>query len=144
MEPHEKMKVEIQNLLLGKPEGGVKKSYARESLTFIVNEHTVQRRGEGSEENLSKTRVFYHFKITSPNPDPRSESILTFWNVDVRIFLFFVCTGSKIKVMLIPRIHDGIVTVDFSNPGDAQQFWYYSFISRLPRKVNPHYSVCSR
>lgn len=127
MEPLEKMRVVVQNILFENGRGMVVQSYAHESVTLIVNEHLMQ--------DLSETRAFYNFKFSFTNSDFASESISTFWNVQIKLFVYFAITGSKMKLIVVPEVNEGIVTVDFLNPVDAQLFWYYAFKDRRRRNV---------
>lgn len=138
MKPQEKMKVTIQHVSFEKARGRIVESHARRSLTLIVNEHMVQREGESSDENMWETRALYHFEIRSIRstiPNSVSESILTFWSMHIKFFMFFVCTGGKIKLLPMTEVNVGIVIVDFISPGDAQQFYHYALKNHRQRRV---------
>lgn len=131
------MKVDIRDLLFEKA-GVTEKSHAHESLTLTVNEHTVERDDESSDENSSdrhRIRIFYHFIIRPKNYDPNSEPIFTFWNMEIKWCAYLNTAVGKIKLIPMPEVYEGMIAVDFVNPGDTQLFWSYALEDRYRKKV---------
>lgn len=129
------MRVDIQRISFEET-GKVVESNAHESLTFIANESVVHKEPNSSDENRSYTRVYLQFKIVSTNSDSTSETIITFWGMEIKKLVYFACTGGKMKLILRPVDYQGVITVDFLNSADAQQFWHYVSDKRLRRSVS--------
>lgn len=132
----EKMKVALQNIVFEKA-GTIVKSHGHQSLTLVANEHWVTRERvrEDCETCQPELRVYYHFIIRSTNSDSGGGSTLAFWNMQIGSFVYFVHIGSRIKLTLMPEFNEGIITIDFLNPDNAELFWYYALKNRRRRRV---------
>lgn len=135
MEARERMKVNIRNVILENADGIIVKSYAHKLLTLITNEHTLKQEDENSDEKIWDARVLYRFEVRLTISDSKSESIIKFWSLHIKLFMFFVSTGSKMKILPLSRINEGIVILDFLNPGDAHRFYLYALRNHRQRKV---------
>lgn len=135
LEPVEKMKVDIQNIIF-EGDWSIVESKEHESLTLIANERLMQQTRDCPERNLLETRKLCQFEIKLTKSDSTSELIFTFWNVQIRNFVHFARSGSRIKLVLMSAFLEGVFTVNFLNPGDAQLFWGYASRHFLMRKVS--------
>lgn len=107
--------------------GMVAESNAQKSLTFIANEYLLNGwPAESSDENQSVTRVYLEFKIEATSSDTTSESILTFWSIDIKKFVYFARIGGKVTIKQMRENNRGALSLNFLNPADAQLFLYAS------------------